>query len=191
MKFYVYAVACISFLMTEKQYTECERINFLKFYQYWRKTNILLLVNNQRVICFCWFCCFLLGGVSLWCCQGLKLYGIEWEDVWLNGKVWKVLLEGATLTFALHNGGSPQRTIIRIVSDLAKIQTSISWIRLQRVTTTPTHMVVLLLNWSYNNLNILFFRLKTVLRQLKSFTEAFACPPSSAYYSSNIYKQVL
>jgi predicted metalloendopeptidase len=33
--------------------------------------------------------------------------------------------------------------------------------------------------------------LKTVLRQLTSFTEAFACPPSSAYYSSNIYKQVL
>lgn len=33
--------------------------------------------------------------------------------------------------------------------------------------------------------------LKTVLRQLKSFTEAFACPPTSAYYSSNVYKQVL
>lgn len=33
--------------------------------------------------------------------------------------------------------------------------------------------------------------LKTVLRQLKSFTEAFSCPVSSAYYSSNVCKEIL
>ncbi|XP_021937704.1 protein gone early isoform X2 [Zootermopsis nevadensis] len=33
--------------------------------------------------------------------------------------------------------------------------------------------------------------LKTVLKQLKSFTEAFSCPSSSAYYSSNICKEIL
>ena len=93
---------------------------------------------------------FFWPGVSLWCCQWLKII-YHWQDIWLPAEIWK-LSEGSTMAFALHNWGIPQKTPIRIVTQLKfrPVYPEYSC-NVLHTTATPTHFVILLLNGSWKN----------------------------------------